>query len=797
MSKKMAESKKKGRPELGGSGTTNFYGMIDTGEYVTKLTGTELYKTVDQMRWSDATVQAALLMCELPIRSAEWDVEPASESAQDVEIAEFVKENLFNGLISSWEDTLRQILLMHPFGCMVLEVVYKITDEGKIAWRKWAPRLPKTIERWNTDKNGELENIIQRVQKDNSYQDIEIPVEKLMVFVHRKEGDNYLGTSILRQAYKHWFFRDKYYKIDAVAQERLGIGIPLITLPDGYTDDDYDAAKELGKNFRGHEKAYVIIKDGWMVEMMDLKNSGVRDPMPMLDHHTREILKSVLAQFLDLGSKSVGSYALSKDQSKIFLNSLDASAKVVEGGVNDEIKKLVDYNWTVEEYPKLTHADLGSVDVQELSEALQTLTLASVIQPDDELEDYMRRLMKLPEKGLPRETEGEDEAGNKNKGNKKPNDESKDEKEDKNEDTKQTHSEYRRPLTKAEQKVRFDEIRDYMDTAEMGIVRRMKDILAMEKSKMLSVLEIIVRNKDFVRLNEISLRLKSKYIKMFKEEIKKLFEYGKLKASYEIKKPSPQTTKEMNQAITDRAVFLSERYQKQVVDRIKEVAAVAMMDRDIDTKQTMMLVKGEFGKFNSKNIPATSALVTSESINEGRKYTFKIYEDDLYAYQWSAILDKHTCNYCMSMDGKVIGVRDKAFNEYRPGAVHFRCRCIWVAITKEEKDPPTFTGIPSRLRPQSEVPPWHFKDLERPLPGAGGRKIPYGVFNEFGNLPDDTIWRTIGGKRVPISSKTGKPVEKGGGGGGVTKNLKIAGMLDTEGDPVEKLSKKIPKGEKR
>lgn len=730
MSKKMAESKKRGRPEIGGSGTTNFYGMIDTGEYVTKLKGSQLYDTVDQMRWSDATVQAALLMCELPIRSAEWDIEPASDSSEDEEIAEFVKENLFNGLINTWEDTLRQILLMHPFGCMVFEVVYKITDDGKIAWRKWAPRLPKTIERWNTDKNGELENIVQRVQKNNNYENIEIPVEKLMIFVHRKEGDNYLGTSILRQAYKHWFFRDKYYKIDAVAQERLGIGIPLITLPDGYTDDDYDAAKTMGENFRGHEKAYVIIKDGWTVEMMDLKSSGVRDPMPMLDHHTREILKSVLAQFLDLGSKSVGSYSLSKDQSKIFLNSLDASAKVVEEGINDEIKKLVDYNYTVEEYPKLTHADLGSVDVQELSEALQSLTLAGVIRADDELEDYMRKLMKLPEKGAPRETESEDETGDESGSNNKPNDDSKDEKKDKNEDTKQTHSEYNRPLTKAEQKVRFDEIRDYMDTAEMGIVRRMKDILAMEKGKMIASLDIIIKNNDFVKLNEISLQLKTKYIKMFKEEIKKLFEYGKLKASYEIKQASPQTSKEINQTITERAVFLSERYQKQVTDRIKEVTARAMMDKEITAEQTIRLAKGEFEKFNTKNIPATSALVTSESINEGRKYTFKVYEEDLHAYQWSAILDTHTCNYCTSMDGKVIGVRDKAFSEYRPGAVHFRCRCIWVAITKEEKDPPPFTGIPSRLRPQSEVPPWQFKDLEYPLPGAGGRKIPYGVFKE-------------------------------------------------------------------
>ncbi len=65
-----------------------------------------------------------------------------------------------------------------------------------------------------------------------------------------------------------------------------------------------------------------------------------------------------------------------------------------------------------------------------------------------------------------------------------------------------------------------------MDTAEMGIVRRMKDILAMEKSKMMLSLELIIKNKDFVKLNEISLQLRSKYIKMFKEEIKSSLSTG-------------------------------------------------------------------------------------------------------------------------------------------------------------------------------------------------------------------------------------------------------------------------------
>jgi SPP1 gp7 family putative phage head morphogenesis protein len=724
-SKKFAERK---RPEVGASGVTNFQGVIDTDEYVSDLKGSQLYTTVDKMRWSDASVQAALLMCELPIRSAEWDIQPASDDPLDVEIADFVKDNLFNGLFLCWEDTLRQILLMHPYGCMVFEVIYKFTEDGKIAWRKWAPRLPKTIERWNVDENGELDSVVQRVYKNENYKEISIPIEKLMVFVYRREGDNYLGTSILRQAYKHWFFRDKYYKIDAVAQERLGIGIPVITLPEGYTDDDYTAAENMGKNLRGHEKAYVVKKLGWEVEMLDLKAGSLKDPSPMLDHHTREILKSVLAQFIDLGSKSVGSYSLSKDQSQIFLQALDASAKAIEDVINDEIEKLVDYNWNVDKYPKLTHADLGVKDVKELAEAIQTLSMAGMITPDPETEDYLRKALKLPDKPEGEEMDTKEEKEQKEqervkqqmdiaKQKAKSNDKKFDEHEQK----------YNRDLTKAERRVKFDEIRDYMDMAEKNLTSRMTSILTREKNTLLPLFEEAIKRKDYADLHRLSWKLKSIYAQMFQEEIKKIFEFGKLKSSYEIKQPAPATDTEITKQIAERAYYLANYHEKQMMEELKGIAAVAMMDPSVSDDEAIARVEAGFDKFSNKNVPATSSLVTSDEINNGRIYTFQSYQDEIYGYQWSAILDTHTCNYCTSMDGKIIGTEDKAFHEYKPGAVHFGCRCIWVAILKEEKSPPPFTGIPDQLRPQTQVAPWEFKDISYPLAGSGKRKMPYGI----------------------------------------------------------------------
>ena len=739
--KKFAE--KSSRPEIGASGTTNFQGVIDSDEYVTNLTGEQLYTTVDKMRWSDASVQAAILMCELPIRSAEWDIVSASESPEDEEIAEFIKNNLFNGLVIPWEDTLRQILLMHPYGCMVFEVIYELKQDGKIGWRKWAPRLPKTIQKWYVNKNGELTSIQQRTYKDNKFVEVDIPSEKLMVFVNRREGDNYLGTSLLRQAYKHWFFRDKYYKIDAVAQERLGIGLPVVTLPAGYTDDDYNDAKNLGENLRGNEKAYVVKKTGWEIEMMDMKNHTLRSPMEMLEHHTREILKSVLAQFVDLGSTSKGSFALSQDQSQIFLSSLDASAKIIEDVINNEIQKLVDYNWNVKEYPKLTHSDLGIKNIQELSNAIQSLSMAGALSPDVGMEEYLRRVLKLPD--IPEEIKDAKIEAQKLKAEVikdpktyQPNQNSNDNQnpnQQKNQDQKpdnmqkgQQHHEFRRPLTRAEQRVRFDEISDYMDNAESEIIKQMLSILKREEAKLIPMFAEAIGNKDFASLHQISWQLKGIYSGLFKEQISKLFEFGKLKASYEITKPAPGTSAEINQGITSKAYYLTARHEKQILDELKGIAAVGMMEPEINVDKTISNIRERMEQFYAKNVPATASYVTTGEINAGRKYTFDAFKDELYGYQWSAILDNHTCNYCTSMDGRIIGVEDKAFSEYKPGEVHFGCRCIWVAIMKDEANPPPYTGIPDILVPQTQMEAWNFRDLEWPLAGSGQRKtLPYGL----------------------------------------------------------------------
>lgn len=716
------KSKKVMSTELGASGTPIFSGIIDTGEYQPDLKGDNLIDVVNQMRWSDASVQLALLTISLPILSADWDIVPASEDSQDIEVAEFVKSALFEKI--SWEDNLRQALLMLPYGFQVFELIYKYDEDGKIIWRKWAPRMPKTIEKWNTEK-GELKSITQTFYQEGNYETVEIPKEKLLIFVNQKEGDNYRGTSVLRQAYKHWYFRDKYYKIDAIATERHGVGVPVITLPEGYTELDKAEAEELGKNLRSNEQSYIIRPSvDWSIEMLDMKSNTIKDPQAMLEHHTREILKSVLAQFIDLGGKSVGSYALSKDQSAFFLNSMDTIAEGIENVINEQaIKPLVDMNFNVEEYPKINHGDLGITDILELSQALQSLTMSGIITPDVELEDYIRTVMKLPQ--LPDDIR---DSVEKNKNKPKPEDDNEDkeveeevdnESEEEKEEVKASEMKWHRDLTKAEKRVRFDEIDRVMRTEEAKLYKELVKILLKEKSHLLPLFERAVQKNDLATLKNIAGRFSGEYERVFKNGIKKIFEFGKSKASFELGMAVPPTSTDMEEALYDKAHYYAMKGYSDLVDTLKATASLIIVNQE----DTMSKIANAFKTFLNKNVKSAANLVISETINSGRKYAFE-QNDDIYAFQWSALLDGGTCSYCRSMDGKTISASDtKSFNSYQPGRVHFNCRCIWVAVLKDDAPLPIFTGIPDSLKPQTEVPPWDFQDIEYPLPGSSAKDI--------------------------------------------------------------------------
>jgi len=386
----------KGMNELGGSGTYIFRGFLTQTDYNNSLVGRQRVDIYDQMWKGDASVRAAYLAVILPIVSANWYIEPASDSAEDKEISDFVNKQIFENKFRSWTSLLREILAYLRYGSYVFEKVFEYTDEGKIGWRKWAPRLPKTIYRWEIGDGDERQFGIQQILPQGG--SVEIPGWKLSLFINEQEGENYEGVSLFRSAYKHWWFKEGYYKIDALAQERQGLGIPYFKKPNGASPIDIEFTRQLMRNIRANEEQYLEVPMGWEIGFMDMMARTVKDPANFVEHHDRQITKSVLAQFLELGAaKGSGSKAVGGVQSDLFFLSEEAVKKHVQEVMQSSINQLVDFNYKVKEYPTLTASKVGFIDFAQLADALQKLSGAGVEISDFNTVSYLRSVMNLPD----------------------------------------------------------------------------------------------------------------------------------------------------------------------------------------------------------------------------------------------------------------------------------------------------------------------------------------------------------------------------------------------------------------
>lgn len=389
--------------ERGAVGTLNFGGYLSSEEFNTDLRDDKAIETFDKMRRTDAQINATLLAIELPIRSAVWMVEAASEDSQDIKIKESVEKNLFENDNFSFDDILRHALKYLQFGFYLFEKVWENKDG--ISLKKLAPRKPITIKEWRQNEDGTLKEIQQFAYTPaNTYKTMTIPNESLLLFTNDREGGNYRGTSILRPAYRNWLIKEKLIKIDAQRHDRQGLGVPMITLPEGATFEDKTAAEDVAETFRAHEKGYVILPNpSWKFEILDMKAASTSPILQSIKWHNSEMTSNILAQFLDLGKTESGSRATAGELKDIFLLSLMATAKYIEdvfnGGIEGRklIRDLVDFNFpNVKKYPKLKCTKIKSLDYTAVSTALNELAQSGIINPDVPLENWVREAFELP-----------------------------------------------------------------------------------------------------------------------------------------------------------------------------------------------------------------------------------------------------------------------------------------------------------------------------------------------------------------------------------------------------------------
>jgi len=190
-------SRREAYSEFGAHGTPIFAG-ISEADYLPKFQQlSTALETYEQMRRSDATCQACLLVMELPILSARFFVRSASNSPQDKEVANYVEWNLFRGMSHTFSSFLREALGKFWAGFSWFEKVFEPYG-SMVKLRKIASRAQATLDHWELDDTGGPVAAVQSAWRTDrkSYQPVTIPIQKLVVFIHRKEAGDLSGFAL-------------------------------------------------------------------------------------------------------------------------------------------------------------------------------------------------------------------------------------------------------------------------------------------------------------------------------------------------------------------------------------------------------------------------------------------------------------------------------------------------------------------------------------------------------------------------------------------------------------------------
>lgn len=377
---------------------------------------TQELSTYKKMMRGDVSVRASLRVGKSSILGAEFYVDAYSPDIEDQSVGEFVSDNLFYGGNIPWTKTLEGIVRFMENGFAVFEDVWELREwsprttapgankKKYTMLRKLAERPARTITTFTYDDNGGLNSVKQNaIDADNKAKEVEIPIEKCTIFTFEGDG-NIEGESILRAAYRNWYYKDKLYTIDAIQKERHGIGVPEVEILPGASNKDKLIAEELGANLRTNEKAYIVRPSTLTVGFAELKGQPV-DALASALHHDNQIMKNILTQFINLGLEgSGGGRATGATAFDAFMKAMRYVANMICDYINMFlIPKLVAYNFPTNRFPKLCVRNVGETkDMQAWSAMVRNLLESAGITPDLPTEQFLRKIADMPQKTEPR-----------------------------------------------------------------------------------------------------------------------------------------------------------------------------------------------------------------------------------------------------------------------------------------------------------------------------------------------------------------------------------------------------------
>lgn len=340
-------------------------------------------------------VEQALTM---PLRQANTTIEKPERDGSG-RITTFVEDALMRpategGMSTDLETVIGQMTFASAVARTFHELVWCRRDDGKLGFSKIAYRPPGSCEVMRRRDNGELDGFKQYIEWDAQRHTpgvdwrgyVDIPATRAVIHINGQHRDPVYGWSDL--SVTNWAFQLKRKIMLLWIAFLDGVSLPRVL---AYGNGKAEAMKN-AKAIAGLKSSGVAAVDRSgmdpthkIFDQIDMSGQGADQFLTAMRYLDGMMSQSVLGGWMDLAGAAsqsgTGSYALSADQSGLFLQSRHGAARELCHTINYQIiRPLVRVNFGPKApVPLLKMEKIGSEQVTKAMELLTTLGSAQSI----------------------------------------------------------------------------------------------------------------------------------------------------------------------------------------------------------------------------------------------------------------------------------------------------------------------------------------------------------------------------------------------------------------------------------
>jgi hypothetical protein len=337
-----------------------------------------------QMTKCDGQARGILNAIKYPVKMARPAVKEVEGGAEE---AKFIRENLLSPPASGGMDTpiqtvISRMALAVRDGYKVFEKVWEPKD-GKIRLKRLAYRSTLCTN-FTYDTHGVIKGAKQLTSFNNVLYDVEWDKDKIAYFIYNAEENPYKGESDFYPVFYHYDKKHKLYAIAHLAYQLNACPIRIGTHPANMGKEELEkfrnALKSLGTT------VVMTFPNTCAVDKFE-SDRKLTEFLGLIQHHDGMMSRVFLTQFMNLGQEGRGgSYALSSDQSDLFLMSLMSLLFDIADVFNVQvIPQLIDWNFGTDKYPKLVFTPFSDTIRTAIMDTFKTILAARFPQVTPEM----------------------------------------------------------------------------------------------------------------------------------------------------------------------------------------------------------------------------------------------------------------------------------------------------------------------------------------------------------------------------------------------------------------------------